>query len=114
MGTFPRTEQRTGLCAEPRPDLRPKAGIRGRLSVGLRLTAAVFAAFVVADSFARPPAGTNVTNTANASFVDSSGAAHNAQSNTATLTVANADVTVSLSVSSTSVAPMSTLTYTEV
>lgn len=90
------------------------------MSVGLRVSAAIFAAFVVPDSFATPPAGANVTNTANASFVDSGSAARNAQSNTATLTVANSvdvpnpTVTVSLSVSSSSVAPMSTLTYTVV
>ncbi|MBS0416963.1 MAG: DUF11 domain-containing protein [Proteobacteria bacterium] len=87
------------------------------MSVGLRLTAAIFAAFAVPDSFATPPAGTSITNTASASFVDSGSATRSAQSNTATLAVASVldpTVTVSLAVSSRSAAPMSTLTYTVV
>ena len=120
MGTVPRIEQRTWPCAETRLDRRPTAGVRCRRPSGLCIVAAIFAALVVPDAFATPPAGTPVTNQATASFDDAAHSSRTAQSNTAILTVGELQVsnesatpiTVSLTVSSTSVAPMSTLTYT--
>src|SRR4051794_32791690 len=120
MGRHPRTERRTRPCAETRLDCWHTAGIRRRLTDGLRILAAIFAAFVVPGAFATPPAGTPVTNQATASFLDAASSSRSAQSNTELLTIGNPSastesgppVTLSLAASTTSVAPMFTVTYT--
>src|SRR3954467_9426118 len=82
-----RIEQRTRPCAETKLDRRLTAGIRRRLTAGLALTTAIFAAFVVPNAFATPPPGTPVTNQASGRFDDGSHSSRTARSNTATLTV---------------------------
>jgi len=107
MGTtLPRTERRTRSCVESR---------LGRL----RISAAIFAAFVVPNALATPPAGTAVTNQATAIFLDAAHTSRTTDSNTDALTVGNPTanetapvLSLSLAVSSTSVAPMASLTYT--
>ncbi len=115
----PRSERRTCPCAESRLDRRLTSGIRYRCLDRLKASAAIFAAFVVSDAFATLPAGTAVTNQATASFVDASHSSRTAQSNTDTLTVGiplaseiTPTLSLTLAVSSTSVAPMAALTYT--
>src|SRR5579871_193718 len=116
MGTpVPRSERPRHPSADPKSDFREIPAIRRRFLVCLRAGVAILAGFVVPAAFAATPTeGTAVVNQATATFMDAANSSRTAESNTETLAVGGATPVMALSVevSSSSVAPMGTLTYT--